>query len=56
MQLPRNAEYCYARKERAGDYLAMGWVIVDELGPTHGVWSVLAIWLCGCRPARLPCR
>jgi len=54
MKLPRDADYCYARIARVEDYLRMGWMIVGELGPTHGVWSVLAIWLCECRPAALP--
>ena len=56
MQMPRNADYCYARWARLGDYLAMGWLPISGLGPTHGEWSVLAVWLCECRPARLPCR
>ena len=24
-----------------------GWMIVDDLGPTHGAWSVL-MWHCEC--------
>jgi hypothetical protein len=56
MQMPRNACYCYALKSRAADYIALGWLCVAELGPTHGTWSVLAVWLCECRPAVLPCR
>lgn len=56
MQMPRDADYCYARIARAEDYLRMGWLIVDELGPTHGCYSALAVWLCECRPAALPCR
>jgi hypothetical protein len=54
MQMPRNADYCYARLVRIEDYLSMGWVVVAELGPTHGTWSALAVWLCECRPAKLP--
>ena len=56
MQMPRNADYCYARFERLQDYLALGWMPVAELGPVHGFWSVLAVWLCECRSAKLPCR
>ena len=55
MQMPRNADYCYARKARLRDYVDMGWLVVGELGPVHGFWSVLAVWLCECRPAKLPC-
>jgi hypothetical protein len=55
MQTLRDGEYCYARIARIEDYQLMGWVVVAELGPTHGAWSVLAVWLCECRPAKLPC-
>lgn len=54
MQTLRDGRYCYARWDRLADYLALGWVIVAELGPTHGCYSVLAVWLCECRPARRP--
>jgi len=54
MRLPRDADYCYALKSRARDYLDLGWLFVADLGPTHGAWSVLAIWLCECRPATIP--
>ena len=54
--MPRDACYCYALLDRVPDYLALGWLIVDELGPVHGCYSALAVWLCECRPARLPCR
>jgi hypothetical protein len=56
MQMPRDACYCYALKSQARDYLELGWLFVADLGPTHGTWSVLAVWLCECRPAILPCR
>jgi hypothetical protein len=52
MQMPRNAEYCYAVKGRLRDYLDLGWLLLTDLGE----WSVLAVWLCECRPAVLPCR
>jgi len=54
MRMPRDADYCYARIVRAEDYLRMGWLFVADLGPTHGAWSVLAVWLCECRSAQLP--
>jgi hypothetical protein len=25
-----------------------GWIFVDDLGVTHGEWSVLMRWLCEC--------
>ena len=54
MQTLRDGEYCYARIAHIEDYQLMGWVVVADLGPTHGAWSVLAVWLCECRPAKLP--
>ena len=50
MRMPRNADYCYALKSSLQDYVDMGWMIVADLGE----WSVLAVWLCECRSARLP--
>jgi hypothetical protein len=54
VQTPRDADYCYARIDRIADYLAMGWVVISELGPVHGCYSALAVWLCECRQAKLP--
>jgi hypothetical protein len=54
--MPRNADYCYALLDLAPDYLALGWLIVDELGPVHGCYSALAVWLCECRSPVFPCR
>ena len=52
MQMPRNADYCYALKTRVRDYVDMGWMIVGDTGE----WSWLAVWLCECRKSKLPCR
>jgi hypothetical protein len=29
------------------DFLARGWMVVADLGPTHGQWAVLC-WHCEC--------
>ena len=54
MQTPHNADYCYALLDDIDDYLALGWLVVAELGPVHGQYSALAVWLCQCQPAVLP--
>jgi len=35
--------------ERLADYLNLGWMVVADLGPTHGEWSVLMEFRCVCR-------
>lgn len=50
MRLPPDSEYRYAPIERLGDFVALGWMIVADLGPTHGEYSALAAWPCGCPP------
>jgi hypothetical protein len=39
----------YVLWHRLPDYLALGWLPVADLGPTHGEWSTLCEWLCACR-------
>jgi len=31
------------------DFLLLGWMVVADLGPTHGEWSCLCEWRCDCR-------
>jgi hypothetical protein len=38
----------YVPWDRLPDYLALGWIPVADLGPTHGRWSILCEWLCAC--------
>lgn len=49
MMRARTATYRYVIHERVLDYLRLGWAVAADLGPTHGQWSVLMIWLCDCR-------
>lgn len=37
------------------DYLLLGWMIVADLGPIHGCYSVLGEWRCAC-PEAIPRR
>ena len=53
MRLPPDATFRYVRLELLGDFMALGWLPVSELGPVHGYYSVLAAWICGC-PMRVP--
>lgn len=34
--------------ERIPEYLALGWLVVADLGPIHGEWSMMMQWLCDC--------
>jgi hypothetical protein len=38
----------YVRHERILDYLNLGWMVVADLGPTHGEWSVFMEFRCVC--------
>jgi hypothetical protein len=38
----------YVLHERVADYERLGWLVVAELGPVHGEWSVLAEYICSC--------
>lgn len=37
----------YVRHGRIPDMMERGWMVVADLGPTHGQWSVL-MWHCDC--------
>ena len=30
-------------------YLKLGWMVVADLGPIHGEWSMLLEWKCQCK-------
>jgi len=47
----RTGWFRMVRHEVVPDHLAMGWMVVRDLGPTHGHWSVL-MWRCDCRGGR----
>ena len=34
------------------DWLCVGWMVIADLGPTHGEYSALMSWPCGCVPVR----
>jgi hypothetical protein len=53
MMRARDGFYCYAKLDRIDDYLRLGWCVVADLGPTHGRWSALCFWPCGCK-VRVP--
>jgi len=38
----------YVRHHLVGDYLRLGWMVVGDLGPHHGEFSVLMGWPCDC--------
>ena len=38
----------YVTYDRIPDYLALGWLVVADLGHPHSQWSVLCEWLCEC--------
>jgi hypothetical protein len=45
----------YVRHENIADYEGLGWLVVAELHPPHGQYSVLMQWLCDCPvPATWP--
>jgi hypothetical protein len=37
----------YVRHADVPAFLARGWMVVADLGPTHGAWSCLC-WHCEC--------
>lgn len=44
----RTRWYRMVPHERIPAYLALGWMVVADLGPVHGEWSVLMRWSCDC--------
>lgn len=40
--------YRYIPIEAASDWLEVGWLIVADLGPYHGQFSLLGEWKCKC--------
>lgn len=47
----RTGTFQYVRHAQVEVFLRRGWMIVADLGPVHGTWSVLA-WRCDCGVAR----
>lgn len=47
----RTGLFKYVRHGDASDHMARGWMVVSDLGPTHGAWSVL-MWHCECGEVR----
>jgi hypothetical protein len=48
--MKRAGLFRYVLHERIADYERLGWLVVAELHPPHGHFSVLMQWLCDCRP------
>lgn len=46
-QKVRTGLFRYVRHERIWDMMREGWMVVADLGATHGQWSVL-MWRCDC--------
>lgn len=46
----RTGLFRLVRHEAIRDRELTGWMIVRDLGPVHGFWSVL-MWRCDCREA-----
>ena len=44
----RTGWFRYVRHNDVKKFLQMGWMVVDDLEPTHGMWSML-MWRCDCR-------
>lgn len=43
-------EFCaFVHHPYVPDWLRLGWMVVADLGPTHGEWSLLMAWICECR-------
>ena len=43
----RTGLFRYVRWKDVDAFMAKGWMMVSELGPVHGAWSVL-MWHCDC--------
>lgn len=43
----------YIPHSRLQDWLMLGWIVIADLGPVHGQYSVMGEWLCGCK-VRVP--
>jgi hypothetical protein len=46
--LIRAGLFRYIRRADLSDALRAGWLVVADLGPVHGEYSVLCEWLCDC--------
>ena len=46
----RTGLFRYARWSDLDQYLSAGWMVIGDLGPVHGAWSVL-LWRCDCARA-----
>lgn len=46
---PFDGIYRYVVYGRVQAYEALGWLFAADLGPTHGEWSCLMRWPCGCK-------
>lgn len=49
--MTRTGLFRYVRIPDIEDMHKHGWMVVADLGPTHGLWSVL-MWHCECGEAR----
>lgn len=38
----------YVIYDRVPDYLSLGWMVSNDLGPVHGCYSCLMEWKCHC--------
>lgn len=47
----REGTFRYVRWPDVDAYHARGWMVVGDLGATHGLWSAL-MWRCDCEVAR----
>lgn len=39
----------YVLHHHVVDHLLLGWMVVADLGPTHGEFSCLMGWCCACK-------
>ena len=45
--MTRTGDFQFVRHSKIEKFERDGWMIVDDLGPLHGRWSVL-MWRCDC--------
>ena len=50
--MTRTGLFHYVRHADIDAFHARGWMVVGDLGPAHGRWSVL-MWRCDCKETPL---
>lgn len=46
---PYPTKFCaFVGHQNIPQWLKLGWMVIADLGPTHGEYSVLMAWICKC--------